>query len=141
YVSHADGHPELMLADLESGRSARLTWWAGSVLLLLGWADEHTVLVGSNAGEASIRHTVVKAVRTDGTGQRLQIGAAGGLATHPSGAIALSTFNSRGPAIWKRYRGGTASRLWLDRTGDGDWQRLLPEETAALVDPLWLGDS
>ncbi|WP_235912300.1 S41 family peptidase [Ruania zhangjianzhongii] len=141
YVSHAGGHPELMLTDIESGRPVRLTWWAGSVMIVLGWADEHTVLVASNAGEASIRHTVVKAVRTDGTWQRLQIGAAGSLAIHAGGAIALSTFNSRGPAIWKRYRGGTASRLWLDRTGDGDWQRLLPEERAALVNPLWLGDA
>ena len=141
YVSYADGHPELMLTDIESGRSRRLTWWAGSVTIVLGWAGPDTVLVASNAGEASIRHTVVKAVRTDGTWQRLQIGAAGGLAQHPDGALALSTFNARGPAIWKRYRGGTASRLWLDRTGDGDWQQLLPEETAALVNPLWLGDA
>ncbi|HIZ35370.1 MAG TPA: PDZ domain-containing protein [Candidatus Ruania gallistercoris] len=141
YVSYADGHPELMLTDIESGRSQRLTWWGSSVLIVLGWADQQTVLVASNAGEASIRHTVVKAVRTDGTWQRLQIGAAGGLARHPDGALALSTFNARGPAIWKRYRGGTASRLWLDRTGAGDWQRLLPGEPAALVSPLWVGDA
>lgn len=141
YVSYAGGHPELMLTEIESGRTTRLTWWAGSVMILLGWDDEHTVLVASNAGEASIRHTVVKAVRTDGTWRRLRIGAAGELAVRGDGAIALSTFNMRGPAIWKRYRGGTASRLWLDRTGAGDWEQLLPEETAGLVSPLWLGEA
>ncbi len=141
YVSHADGHPEVALADLETGQSRRLTWWAAATTLLLGWADAGTMLVATNAGEASIRHTVVRALRTDGTWQRLRIGAAGGLAVHPGGAIALSTYNARPPAHWKRYRGGTASRLWLDAEGTGDWQRLLPTETAALVDPLWLGES
>lgn len=141
FVSYRGGHPELMLTDTDSGQSRRLTWWGGATMLLLGWADADTVLVAANAGEASIRHTVVKAVRTDGTWQRLQIGAAGGLAVRADGALALSTYNSRPPAHWKRYRGGTASRLWLDRTGGGSWERLLPAEDAALVSPLWLGEA
>ncbi|SEE97600.1 S41 family peptidase [Ruania alba] len=138
FVSTRDGHPELMVADVETGQSRRLTWWAGTVTIVLGWRDAETILVASNAGEASIRHTVVKAVRIDGDTERLTIGAASGLALHPGGAIALSTFNARGPAMWKRYRGGTASRLWL--FDDGSWQRLLPEEHAGMVDPLWVGD-
>ena len=141
FISHADGHPEVRLADVDSGQSRRLTWWAGQTTLLLGWSAPDTILVATNAGEASIRHTVVRALRTDGTWQRLRIGAAAGLAVHPEGATALSTYNARPPAHWKRYRGGTASRLWLDADGRGDWQRLLPTETAALVDPLWLGDA
>ena len=48
---------------------------------------------------------------------------------------------SRPPAHWKRYRGGTAPRLWLDRAGDGSWERLLPDVDAGLVSPNWIGDT
>ncbi|MEQ1479386.1 hypothetical protein, partial [Salmonella enterica] len=42
---------------------------------------------------------------------------------------------------WKRYRGGTASRLWLDPTGDGEgWRRLLEEHEAGVYSPIWVGD-
>src|SRR5699024_7255779 len=129
------------LADLATGQYRRLTWWGGAVTLLLGWADAHTILVGSTAGEANVRHPVVKEVRLDGTWRRPHIGAAGGLAQHPGGAIALSTYNFRTAAQWKRYRGGTAAKLWLDRSGEGDWEQLLPQETAGLESPFWLGDS
>ena len=43
-------------------------------------------------------------------------------------------------AWWKGYRGGTATKLWLDRHGDGEFQRLFPDERAPLESPLWLDD-
>src|SRR5699024_8143108 len=89
FVSHAEGHPEVMLANVATGQYRRLTWWGGAVTILLGWADAHTILVGATAGEANVRRPVVKEVRLDGSRRRLQLGAAGGLAQHPGGAIAL----------------------------------------------------
>ncbi|HLR27294.1 MAG TPA: PDZ domain-containing protein [Ruania sp.] len=141
FVSHAEGHPEVMLAEVATGQYRRLTWWGAAVTLLLGWADAHTILVASTAGEANVRRTVVKEVRLDGSWRRPRIGAAGGLALHPGGAIALSTYNIRTSAQWKRYRGGTAAKLWLDRNGEGNWEQLLPQERAGLESPFWLGDS
>ena len=41
-------------------------------------------------------------------------------------------------AWWKRYRGGTATKLWLDRHGDGEFERLFADERAPLESPLWL---
>ena len=43
-------------------------------------------------------------------------------------------------AWWKGYRGGTATKLWLDRNGDGAFERLFPDEPAPLESPLWLDD-
>ena len=84
---------------------------------------------------------MVHAVALDGTVEQLRHGPASGLAVHPGGAVALSTPMSRPPAHWKRYRGGTAPRLWLDRAGDGSWERLLPDIEAGLVSPNWIGDT
>lgn len=139
YASFRDGHPEVMAVDLADGSTRRLTWWGAKNTLVLGWTADGRVLVASHAGEANVRHLVVKAVGLDGSVQRMPYGPAWGVAVRDDGAVTLCTPGSRPPAHWKRYRGGTAPRLWLDRAGDGSWERLLPEEPAALVDPMWVG--
>lgn len=140
WTSSRDGHWEVMVLALDGGEASRLTYWGHPTTKVLGWADDDTVLVASAGGEDNARHTYVKAVHLDGRVERLPYGLAGGVAVHPEGTVAVSTPGSRVPAHWKRYRGGTASRLWLSASGAGDWQQVLPEEAASLVSPLWLGD-
>lgn len=137
FVSHRDGHPEVMVASPDGGGVRRLTWWGGSNTMVLGWTRDGRVLAASNAGEANVRHVVVKAVDLDGGVQRLRYGPAGGVAERGDGAVVISTPPGRPLSHWKRYRGGTAARLWLD-AGGGQWQRLLPEETAPMGDPMWV---
>src|SRR5699024_8044211 len=110
------------------------------------WQDSSHVLVASNAGEFVIRNQVVKDVGLDGVVERLRFGRASGLARHHSGVTALATPFSRPPAHWKRYRGGTAPSLTLypagaDNGTGAQWQRVLPQETPPLTDPLWVVDS
>ncbi|MGI6878287.1 S41 family peptidase [Microbacterium sp. gxy059] len=140
FVSLRDGHPEAMLADLASGSVTRLTYSGAQSTLLLGWTADGEVLIASNAGEQNSRHTVVKAVSIDGRVRRLEHGMASGIAVHADGRVALTTPGSRPPAWWKRYRGGTAPKLWLRADGDV-WQPLLRDEHAALTDPMWVGDA
>ncbi|UVI36119.1 S41 family peptidase [Brevibacterium spongiae] len=152
FVSFRTGQPELMVAEVATGALRRLTWLGSTTMTMLGWSDATHVLIGANAGEFEVRNHVVKSIGLDGAVERLQFGRASGLARHHSGTTALSTPFSRPPAHWKRYRGGTAPRLWLDRVDgtnsagipDGSnarWQRLLREDEAPLTDPLWVGDS
>lgn len=141
YVTHRDGTPEVEVVEVDTGAAHRLTWWGGSATLVLGWTREGRVLVASNAGEDNLRHLTVRAVDLDGTVERLPWGPAWGVAVHADGAVALSSVGSRTPAHWKRYRGGTAPRLWLDAAGDGSWAPLLAEEPASLVDPMWVEDT
>lgn len=140
YVSHRDGHPEVMVAEVSGGGVRRLTYWGAQSTILLGWTQDGRILVASSGGESNTRHTVVKAVALDGSWERLDLGMASGVALHADGRVALATPGSRPPAHWKRYRGGTAPRLWLREAG-GDWSRLLPDETAGITDPLWVGDA
>ncbi|WP_105566779.1 S41 family peptidase [Microbacterium halophytorum] len=139
FVSHRDGHPELMVVGVGSGDVRRLTYWGSPMLHNFGWTADGRVLVGSSAGEAEMRHTVTKAVALDGTAERLEIGMAWGVALHADGREALSTPGSRTPAHWKRYRGGNAPRLWLRDGAGAEWRRLLADEHASLVDPMWVG--
>ena len=139
FISFRDGHPEVYVTSADgSSPTRRLTWWGAKNTLLLGWFDHASVLVASHAGEPNLRNTVVKKLDLDGTVDRLDFGPAWGLAIHPDGAVALATPGSRPPAHWKRYRGGTAPKLWLDKIGDRSWTRLLEDDSASAVDPMWV---
>lgn len=140
WISRRDGHTEVMVVPTEGGTSERLTWFGTAGVTVLGWTANGRVLVASGHLDGPRRRNVVHAVSLDGSVERLAYGPASGLAIHPKGAVALSTPWSRPPAHWKRYRGGTAPRLWLDPKGKGKWQRLLPDVDASLVSPLWIGD-
>ena len=76
--------------------------------------------------------------------RRLPFGPVGELAIEPD-AVALLTGNGgRDPAMWKRYRGGTAGRLWLasaagGETGIGPFTRILGELTSQLAHPMLIG--
>ena len=139
FTSFKDGHPELYVVRTDQASAPRrLTWWGASNTLVLGWTAAGRVLVASNAGERNVAHPVVKTVGLDGSVEVPPYGPAWGVALGDGSAVALSTPGSRPPALWKRYRGGTAPRLWLDDAGDGSWRRLLPGEPASLVDPMWI---
>lgn len=98
YVSHRDGHPEVFVVDVERGDARRLTWWGAYRTLVLGWTADGRVLAATHAGEANLRHLVVKAVALDGTVERLDLGPASGVAITGDGTVALSTPGSRPPA-------------------------------------------
>lgn len=141
FISSQDGHQEVYAASIESGHVRRLTYWGSSKAAILGWAADGRLLVATHAVEAVAREQVVHAVSLEGGTERLSYGSAAGLDIHPHGAVALATPPTRPAGHWKRYRGGVAGQLWIDTHGSGQWQQLLPQEAAGLLDPMWVGDA
>ncbi|GAB3190658.1 S41 family peptidase [Nesterenkonia suensis] len=144
FISTRDGHPEVYAATIDTGEVRRLTWWGASKAAIIGWAPDGRLLVATHAVESVIREQVVHAVSLDGGTERLRYGSAGGLAISTSGAVALTTPPTRPAGHWKRYRGGVAGQLWLGTDGvdgpgtAGRWTRLLPDDDAGLLDPMWV---
>ena len=74
-----------------------------------------------------------------GPAVRLPLGPVTSIAVGPGGAVVLGVDQSpsRG-ASWKRYRGGTAAKLWIDPTGTGEFERFLRAIDGQLEDPGWV---
>jgi tricorn protease len=144
HLSQRDGVPEVHVVATAGGPSVRITWWGDSYARILGWADARRVHVASAVGEPLRHRTWARAVPLDsGPAHRLPYGPVTALDIAPGGRVVLGTgFGGRlrDHAMWKRYRGGTAGRLWIDPDGSGSFVRLLPELNGQLTAPMWIGE-
>ncbi len=120
------------------GEARRLTYLDASQCLILDWRADGSILFGSNAGEPFYPRVWLYAVHPDRPThiERLPVGQARALATGPRGGMVIGR-NTGDPARWKRYRGGSAGRLWIQRRTGSDWSELLPLD-GNLASPMWL---
>ena len=112
--------------------------YQGSNATVVGWnPDGSEILYSSDAGEP--HWTWLWSVSPEGgEPQRHPYGPVKHVTFGPSGGVALGRM-TRDPATWKRYRGGTAGRLWVDVKGDGDFQLLEPAN-GNFTTPMWIGE-
>lgn len=152
WTSTRDGAPEVLYAPVEGGSARRLTYWGSNKTAVRGWTASGEVVALTTAGQASLRRTWAHAVPLDGgPARRLPYGPVGGLATADdtggegggdgAATLLLSATMGREAAYWKRYRGGTAGKLWIDPTGNGEFTRVHEELDGNLEYPLWVGGS
>ncbi|CAM5622627.1 Tricorn protease OS=Streptomyces glaucescens OX=1907 GN=tri1 PE=3 SV=1 [Streptomyces glaucescens] len=107
---------------------------------MCGWTADGQVLALTTHGQASSRRSWAHAVPLDGgPATRLPYGPVGGVAQGPH-TVLLSAPMGREAAWWKRYRGGTAGKLWIDRDGEGEFVRLHEELDGNIEYPLWAGE-
>ncbi|MBZ9645489.1 S41 family peptidase [Streptomyces sp. PSKA30] len=140
WTSTRDGAPEVHIAPVDGGPARRLTHWGSVKTEVRGWTPDGQVLALTTHGQASLRRTWAHAVPLDGgPATRLPYGPVGEVAYGPH-TVLLSAPMGREAAKWKRYRGGTAGKLWIDREGDGEFVRLHEELDGNIEYPVWVGD-
>lgn len=141
FTGTEEGTPEVYVMDARGGAASQLTF-NGTTSTVVGWStDGEHVLFRSNYREPFSRRTALYQVPVDGGEvSRVPVGTAHWLAFEPDGDGRVLARHADDLARWKRYRGGTAGVLWVDVDGSGDWKRLLPEYTAGLVRPMWIGE-
>ncbi|NMH82466.1 peptidase S41, partial [Pseudonocardia xinjiangensis] len=142
WTSWRDGAPEVFVSDLDGGGGRRLTYWADPRAQTIGWTPAGEVLAVSTVGQASPRRGWAYAIpATGGTPRRLDLGPVSdvALAVDDSPAVVVTSVMSREAAWWKRYRGGTAGKLWWDPTGSGEFVRLAGDLDGQLASPMLVG--
>ncbi len=135
--------PEVVAAPIEGGTVVQLTHWGHASTKVKGFTPNGEVMVTSAFEEPDARLTWAYAVGL-GTGkrERLNYGPVDSVAFGPvvgdERPVVVSSVLSREPAAWKRYRGGTSGKLWIDADGSGEFSRLVPELDGNLCDPMWV---
>ncbi|GGW27963.1 S41 family peptidase [Streptomyces xantholiticus] len=139
WSSYRDGPPEVHVAPVDGGPSDRLTHWGSYRTSVRGWTPDGRVLALSTQGQASLRRSWAHAVPLDGgPAARLPYGPVGHVA-YGKHTLLLSATMGREAAAWKRYRGGTAGKLWIDREDEGEFVRLHEDIDGNIEYPLWAG--
>ncbi|MGI8447741.1 MAG: S41 family peptidase [Streptosporangiaceae bacterium] len=140
WTSWRDGPAEVYLAGVDGERARRLTYWSDQAAKVCGWTPDGQVLALSANGQAFERQGWAYAVPVDGGApQRLPFGPVADLALEETARALLNGSWGRDPAFWKRYRGGTAGRLWTSADG-APFQRILAGLTGQFSSPMLVGD-
>ncbi len=132
------GIPEVYTATVDGGPAVRRTYWGDLRTRVTGWTQADEVLAITAAGQPSSQRTMAHAVPLDAPSRLLPFGQVNDLAL-TEGATALLTAQRGEAAHWKRYRGGTAGRLWVASGGDPLFTRILSQLDGQLAAPMFVG--
>ncbi len=140
FVGKEEGASEVYLMPATGGAAQRLTYLS-SICRVVRWSpDGQQIIFSSNYGQVVRGEFALFALArtaTNGAVTPLPYGAAHSIAYGPDGQLLLGR-NTGDAARWKRYRGGTAGELWIDRTGEGNFTRILRNLQGQLASPMWL---
>jgi tricorn protease len=141
WTSWRDGSiPEVYTAGADGGVAARRTYWGDARTRVAGWTRHGEVLAVTAFGQPSTQRTMAYTVPLDAPPRRLPFGQVNDLALAETATVLLTA--QRGdPAHWKRYRGGTAGRLWVASGEDPLFTRVLSDLGGGqLAAPMIIGD-
>ncbi|WP_214320516.1 S41 family peptidase [Nonomuraea sediminis] len=140
WTSTREGNPEVFAAEIDGPEGERLTHWGNATTGSRGWSADGDVLAVTAAGEGGRARTWAYAVPLDGgPAARLPYGWVSDVAVQ-GGRTATVSAMWREPSQWKRYRGGTAGKIWVDAEGDGEFTRLFDDSIAQYWSVMWVGD-
>jgi len=137
FTSREEHHAEVWCMAGSGGPAHRVTWLGAQAIPRL-FLDDGRILFVSDAGQPFASQFHAYAVAPDGgPAEQQPFGPVREVAFGPSGGVVLGR-NTADPARWKRYRGGTAGRLWIDQRGSGSFKPLL-DLPGNLASPMWIG--
>ncbi|MEV2267122.1 S41 family peptidase [Nonomuraea africana] len=141
WTSTREGAPEVFAAEVDGPEGERLTHWGNAVTGVRGWTNDGRVLAISPAAQPSRDRMWAYAVPLDGgPAERLPYGWVSEAAVNEAGGVVTVSAIWREPSQWKRYRGGTAAKIWIDAAGSGEFTRLFADSTAQYWSAMWVGD-
>ncbi|MEV4101958.1 PDZ domain-containing protein [Nonomuraea sp. NPDC049649] len=140
WTSTREGDPEAFAAEIDGPEGERLTHWGSATTKVCGWSATGHVHVVSAAGQGGRQRRWGYAVPLDGgAATRLPYGWVSEFDVSGDRVVAVSSM-WREPSQWKRYRGGTAGKIWIDAEGSGEFTRLFADSPAQYWAAMWVGD-
>ena len=139
FSGNYDGGPSVYVIPASGGTPRRLTYHpAGDVVI--GWTrDGKSVLFESNRNSHGFFAQLFTISRDGGFPAELPLPIAAEGSYSPDGKEIAYVPLDHAFEIWKRYRGGRASKVWIARLADSSWTPV-PRENSNDFNPMWVGD-
>jgi tricorn protease len=139
FAGSDEGPTEVYVMPSEGGPSERLTF-LGDMVAVVGWREDG-IYFTSPAVQCQRLNALWRLAPIGGVPEEIHWGPVNFI-HHPdqtSQKCVIQRLGYREYGYWKRYRGGTAGDLWIDREGKGDFNRLI-QLKGDLARPLWIRD-
>ena len=140
FTGEYDGNTDVFVVPATGGVPKRFTWHPAADRVL-GWTPDGKQIIFSSTRTSYSRFAEMFTVPADGgveeklpfpTGYEASFSADGqSIAYEPIG---------KAFTIWKRYRGGTTTRIWLARFSDSSIIAKVPRTNSNDFNPMWSGD-
>ena len=143
FSAELDGNLDVYVVPAAGGVPKRLTWHPGRDVVQGFTPDGKAILFSSPREAFNNRHTQLYTVPVEGGVEtRLPIPYANRAVFSPDGKTIAYTPNSPRHLQWKRYRGGTVSRIWLYDVASHAVEKV-PQPTGRCNDltPAWVGST
>jgi tricorn protease len=139
FTGEYDGNVDVYTVPAAGGVPRRLTWHPAPDETL-GWTpDGQSILFRSNRYSYSRFSQLFRVARSGGFPSELPLpmGAEGSYS--PDGQYLAYVPLNNAFSMWKRYRGGRASAIWIAKLSDSTVEKI-PRENSNDFNPLWVGD-
>ncbi len=138
FTGREEGPAEVYAMPAGGGEARRLTYQAGRTIVA-GFDPDGAIVYATDAGRPLRDRWLFTVSPAGGEPTLLPLGPAASIAYGTAGAVVLGRWTDTDPARWKRYRGGRVGNLWIDRTGSGEFDRLVRLD-GNLTSPCWIGE-
>ncbi|MFN8011001.1 MAG: PDZ domain-containing protein [Holophagaceae bacterium] len=138
FTADYDGNTDVYVVPAAGGTPRRLTWHPGADIAE-GWTPDGTaVLFASGRASATGRTSQLYTIRLDRAfPEPLPLPAAAEGALSPDGGRLAYVPHRRAFTAWKRYRGGTATPIWIADLRDSSITKV-PRNGSNDLCPMWV---
>jgi tricorn protease len=139
FTGEYDGNVDVFVIPAQGGEPLRLTWHP-SADLALGWTPDGKKVLFTSGRNAFSRFSELYTIGLDGGLPEklpLPMGFEGSFS--PDGTSIAYVPLSRAFRVWKRYRGGLATPIWIADLSDSSVVKV-PRKDSNDFNPMWVGD-
>src|SRR5579862_929745 len=139
FTGEYDGNVDVFVLPAGGGVPKRLTWHPAPDRVL-GWTPDGKRVIFSSPRTAYSRFAEMFTVPADGgVEERLPFPSGYEASMSPDGQSIAYGPIARAFAMWKNYRGGQTTRIWLARLSDSSVTKI-PRTNSNDFNPMWAGD-
>jgi tricorn protease len=139
FTGEYDGNVDVFVVPASGGVPKRLTWHPAPDRVL-GWTPDGKRVIFSSSRTAYSRFAEIFTVPVEGgVEEKLPLPSGYEASMSPDGQSIAYGPIERAFTMWKKYRGGRATRIWLARLSDSSVTKV-PRANSNDFNPMWAGD-